>query len=150
MTADREAHLQLVEVSPFDLDELVAASRALYRDEGVVPPPALKLRVDLHERLQRGQARALLFRCGTDAPPLAFALLSRRGRRAHIEQFRVEPGLRRSGWGRRCVLALLDGPLADAEQVCVRVLEDNEPARAFWAALGFGAGRLALEVHPRP
>lgn len=148
--ADRGAQLQLVELSPFDLDELVAASRALYRDEGVTAPPAQQLRVTLHRRLASGAACALLFRCGDDAPAVAFALLSRHGRSVRIEQFRVARAVRRSGWGRRCIHALLEGPLADAEQVCVRVLEDNDAARAFWAAVGFGTGRLALEVHARP
>lgn len=141
--------LELVEVSPFDLDELVAASLALYVDEGVAPPPAVNLRVSLHRRL-RGDARALLFRSARDAPTLAFALTSREGERARIEQFRVEPSARRAGWGRRCIRALLEGPLADAAEVRVRVLEDNAAGRAFWAALGFGAGRLRLEVLPRP
>lgn len=151
MAATDRAHPppHLEEVSPFDLDALVTSSQALYRDEGVTPPPIVSLRVQLHRRL-RGDARALLFRSDANGPPLAFALFSREAGRVRIEQFRVEPRARRAGWGRRCITALLEGPLADAASVQVRVLEDNAGARAFWTALGFGTGRLRLEVHARP
>lgn len=141
--------LLLEEVSPFELEEIVAASRALYRDEGVAAPSAVTLSVRLHQRLL-ADARGVLFRTDAEAPSIAFALHSQRGREARIEQFRVAPASRRAGWGRRCVQALLEGALADADEVRVRVLEDNAAAFAFWTALGFGSGRLVLEVHPRP
>ena len=138
-------------VDPFDLDELVAASRALFVDEGSEPPGDRAHRVTLHRRLQR-DARAWLFRSAPGTPVIAFALASHRDDRTgtRLEQFRVEPAVRRLGWGRRCVNALLGGPLAGATSVEVRVLEDNPGAVAFWRALGFGHGTRRLAIEPRP
>ena len=141
--------LRLEAVDPFDLDALVAASRALYADEGVPSPPERSLRIHLHRRLL-GEARAALFRTPPEAAPVAFALWAPRGEAVRIEQFRVVPELRRRGWGRHCVEALLGGPLAGAPRVEVRVLADNRAAIAFWRALGFGAERRALAVLPGP
>jgi ribosomal protein S18 acetylase RimI-like enzyme len=150
---DHGDDLALERVRPYDLDVLVAASRALFVDEGVEPPGERAHRVTLHRRLQT-DAEAILFRPRAGAAPLAFALLSRPGPetagQARIEQFRVEADQRRRGWGRRCVEALLAGPLAAATIVEVRVLDDNGPAIAFWQALGFASGDRRLAIEPRP
>ena len=61
-----------------------------------------------------------------------------------IEQFRVEADVRHG-----CVAAsrLLVGPLASAETVEVRVLQDNAPALAFCTAKGSNRGRESCAVY---
>jgi len=141
--------LMLRHLTPWELDLLAPASRALYVDEGVAPPALPALRIALHRRLIAGARGMLFLTPDLSGELVAFALISGR-RQARIEQFRVEPMRRRGGWGRRCIQMLLTETLANAESVHVRVLADNPVGIAFWRALGFGEGCRYLEVMPRP
>ena len=147
--------LSLERVDRWALDALVRAATALLEDEGARAPTPHAMKLRLHRRLSAG-GRAWFFHSEDRIAPVAFALCSPPGARERIEQFRVEPDVRRCGWGGRCVQALLDGPLASAANVEVRVLEDNAPARAFWQRIGFRTHdedprtRLRLSVQARP
>ena len=153
--SNKQSSLICERVDRWALDTLVHAARALLEDEGAQAPSMHGLRLRLHRRLSTG-GRAWIFRTPDRTPPIAFALCSSAGTRVRIEQFRVEADVRRHGWGRRCVKALLVGPLASAETVEVRVLEDNAPALAFWHSEGFRTevenpvARLRMSIRNRP
>eukprot|EP00727_Mastigamoeba_balamuthi_P011436 m51a1_g6915 putative n-alpha-acetyltransferase 50 isoform x1 (159) ;mRNA; r:130446-131010 len=115
----------------------VAYRDAFYRDLLALPPPSrLALQCEEAGRVEGAiLCSAEGGGCGVEATLLSLA---------------VAPGSRRRGVGGRLVAAALEwAARAGARELRVHVQEDNEGARAFYAALGFAEVRLLRGYYRR-
>jgi predicted GNAT family acetyltransferase len=134
-----EQRLELQVASTADLDQVVAASAAMAREEAQDDPQARNpelFRSRIHDRLTRGrdficlEKNQLLFKTNV-------AALSPMG--GQIEGIFTVPSHRGRGIGRRGTAAVTTWVLERAQRAVLLVNEDNEPARRLYETLGYRA-----------
>jgi len=134
-TADR---LPLVEAALPHLDRLIEASAAMAREEAQDDPQARNPAL-FHERIKARVARGRDFVHMRDAQTLVFkgnisALCDVGGQ---LEGIYTSPDFRRRGYGRRGTTALTSLVLERTPRAYLLVNDDNAPARALYASLGY-------------
>ncbi len=67
----------------------------------------------------------------------------------YLRQFFVARGKRRDGIGREAVRLLFDEIFPPDKRIIVTALSQNEPALAFWSAVGFDQYCVSFERLPR-
>ena len=129
-----------------DLDLLSEWNHQLIRDEGHRNPmsPA-----ELRERMKvwlAGEYAAVIFRL--DGDPVAYALYRESAGEVYLRHLFVDRRHRRRGIGRQVVTVLRERIWPRDRRLTVEVLVSNEPALAFWKAVGYVPYSLALEIMP--
>jgi lincosamide nucleotidyltransferase A/C/D/E len=136
---------------PLDLPLLARLNAQLILDEGHPNPMGRRA---LEERMRGWLAssyRAVLFFDGDSVA--AYALFQpldacRGAARVHLRHFFVVRASRRRGTGRAAIACLRSEIWPRDAEVTLEVLVDNEPARAFWVAVGFAAYAIGFEAGP--
>lgn len=75
-----------------------------------------------------------------DNEPVAIALITRRGNRARLAAFAIQPGWRGKGLTKPMLGALFAG-LKDVTSLSLEVIRENAPAIALYESLGFSIAR---------
>lgn len=132
--------------SAVDYPLLALWNHQLIRDEGHRNPmtPA-----ELEERmcgwLKSGEYLALIFNDGNE--DVAYALFRETKEEIYLRQFFVVRNRRREGIGRRAIQFLFNY-WPHNKRWSVSVLVHNQPALAFWRAVGYKDYVLNLEITP--
>lgn len=127
-----------------DLDRLADWNRQLIEDERADNPMDAS---QLRERMRGWLAasyRAVIFEI--DAQPVGYALYLPDEDGIYPRQLFVDRAQRRRGIGRRAVERLRTQVFPSGTRVTLRVLVHNEPALAFWRALGFADHAVTLAL----
>ena len=114
------------------------------------PPDAIPLN-RLLERMQRWLSQrheAVVF--SVQDQVVAYALYEEGKYNLGLQQFFVVPDRRRTGIGRRCFEVLRSEYWPHNKRISLEVLTDNEPAVAFWRAMGFRNYSLEMVISPDP
>ena len=131
------------EMSVSDYDEV----RALWESSDGIEIGDIDSRQDILRFLERNPGLSFVAREGGEL--VGVVLCSHDGRRGYIDQLAVRPSHRRQGIGRslvaRCLFHLMR---LGIRRWNLFVLEDNQPAIAFWQALGW-AERVELVTMSR-
>lgn len=107
-----------------------------------------ELRLAAAEREKRmrgwlaGEYQAVLFL--DDSAPVGYALFRPNEHGVYLRQFYVERGRRRQGIGRAALELLRQEIWPSGSQVTLEVLVGNQPALAFWRAVGFSDYALTM------
>ena len=83
-----------------------------------------------------------------DSGVLAYALYREEEDHLYLRQFFVQRHRRKSGIGRQCIKTLFSDIWPKNKRITVDVLCHNQPAIAFWRAVGFTDYCLTLESSP--
>ena len=135
---------ELVPAAAFDHATLAALVTAVYRDYWF---PVVLDDAGFRRMVETSDIELELSRVAViDGEPAGVTLVARRGREGWIGGMGVTSEHRRHGLGRAMLTsALAAAREAGVERLRLEVLEQNEPARALYAELGFGHVR-DLEV----
>lgn len=134
--------------TPADAGLLAAMNLALIRDEGHrnrMTPQELESRM---AGWLMSDYRAIVFE--EPSAPVGYALFRDEPDHIYLRQFYVKPERRREGIGREAIQWLRANAWRDATQIRLDVLIGNEPAIAFWRAVGFGDYCLTMEFEQNP
>lgn len=129
-----------------DYPVLALWNHQLIRDEGHRNPMT---QAELEERmrgwLQSGEYHAMIFKAGNE--DVAYALFRETKEEIYLRQFFVVRNRRREGIGRRAIQFLFNY-WPHNKRWSVSVLVNNQPALAFWRAMGYIDYVLNLEITP--
>ncbi len=124
----------MCEIEPFDPSHYDAARALWVRSPGVGLSSA-DSRIEIGRFLARNPGLSLV--ALDEGSLVATVLVGHDGRRGLIHHLAVDEGARHRGLGRRLVGQALQRLGAAGIAKChLLVFEANEPARAFWAAIG--------------
>ena len=129
-----------------DLNLLAEWNHQLIRDEGHRNPMS---RLELRKRMRGWLANeytAVIF--SLDDEPVAYALYRESAGEVYLRHLLVDRRHRRRGIGRQVVTVLRERIWPRDRRLTVEVLVSNEPAVAFWKAVGYVPYSLALEILP--
>ena len=132
--------------TPADCPLLAELNHQLIRDEGHRNPMTIP---QLEARMRTWLAdayRAVLFE--EAGAVVAYALFREQPEEIYLRQLFVVRGRRRQGLGRQAVGLLRAHVWPKAKRLTVEVLVANEPAVAFWRAVGYSDYSLTLEILP--
>ena len=136
--------MQVRTATEADVGMLAVFNRQLMQDEG--HGKRMRLAV-LEERMRtwlRQEYAAIIFE--VDAVPVAYALYRQDADSIYLRQFFVDRQHRRSGIGRQAMHVLLRQVWPPGWRITVEVLVNNQPAYAFWKAIGFQDYAITLEM----
>lgn len=127
--------MQLCRATDADLPLLAVMNGRLLEDES----HGLRLTGGELEKRMRGwlagEYQAVLF---IDEPaPVGYALFRPDEHGIYLRQFYVERGRRRQGIGRKAIELLRQEIWPPGTRITLEVLVGNQPAQAFWRAMGF-------------
>jgi GNAT superfamily N-acetyltransferase len=129
-----------------DIELLGRLNQELIRDEGHRNPMSVH---DLVERMSQwlaGDYTAILFE--ENGAVVAYALYCEKPDEVHLRQLFVVRDRRRNGIGRQSIEILRSEIWPKTKRLTVDVLVRNEPALAFWRAVGYRDYSLTLEIMP--
>jgi GNAT superfamily N-acetyltransferase len=129
-----------------DVERLAVLNHQLIRDEGhrnrmSIPELAERMR----GWLAAGYAAAIF---ESEGETVAYALFRERPDEVYLRQLYVVRERRRQGIGRAAMEILRDQIWPTGKRLTVDVLVKNEPAVAFWHAVGYRDYALTLEILP--
>jgi len=129
-----------------DCPLLAELNHQLIRDEGhrnAMTVPQLERRM---RDFLAGEYQAVIFE--KDGAVVAYALFREQPDEIYLRQLLVVRQKRRQGIGRMAVRLLLSQIWPINKRLTVEVLVANEPAIAFWHAVGYKDYALTLEIMP--
>jgi len=133
--------------SAADCPMLAVMNRQLIQDEGHRNPMNI---AQLEERmcgwLTSGEYKAVIFE--EQGEPVAYALFSETETEIHLRQFFVIREQRHQGVGSDAMQKLFSNYWTNRKRWTVSVLTNNQPAVAFWHAMGYADYALTLEIMP--
>lgn len=132
--------------TPDDCGLLAELNHQLIQDEGHRNPTTLP---QLEQRMGgflAGEYQAVLYEEAGEV--VAYALFREQAEEIYLRQLFVVRHRRRHGIGRRAVEILRSQVWPRTKRLTVEVLVANEPALAFWRAVGYVDYALTLEVMP--
>jgi ribosomal protein S18 acetylase RimI-like enzyme len=103
----------------------------------------------LEERMSRwlsGAFRAVIFSQREDV--VAYALFREDEYELHVQQFFVLPSFRRQGIGTHCFSILRSEYWPGDKRLSLEVETENQPALAFWHAMGYRDYAIYMEIRP--
>jgi GNAT superfamily N-acetyltransferase len=80
---------------------------------------------------------------------IAYALYQDEPTQIYLRQFFVARDRRRAGLGRQAINILLTQIWPRSKRLTVSVLFHNQPAMAFWKAVGYTEYSMTLEIQPK-
>lgn len=129
-----------------DCPLLAELNQQLIRDEGHRNPMTVP---ELEQRMKRWLSEdytAVLFECEKEV--VAYTLFREQPEEIYLRHLFVIPSRRRMGVGRTAVQMLHSRLWRRNKRLTVGVLVSNEPAVAFWRAVGYRDYSLTLEILP--
>jgi len=130
-----------------DAPLLARMNYQLIQDEGHPNPMTL---AELTDRMRQWLASAykgIIFE--DERGVIAYALYQDEPTQIYLRQFFVARERRRSGFGRKAMNLLFEDIWPGDRRLTVSVLCHNQPARAFWKAMGYTEYSLTLEIAPK-
>lgn len=125
---------------------LAELNHQLIQDEGHRNPMTLP---ELQHRMRRWLSEnytAVLFEEGAEV--VAYALFREESEEIYLRHLFVNRSRRREGIGRNAIEILRSRVWPTNKRLTVSVLTSNEPAMAFWRAVGYHDYSLTLEILP--
>jgi GNAT superfamily N-acetyltransferase len=129
-----------------DLELLGRLNHELIRDEGHRNPMSVPELVERMSQWLAGEYTAILFE--EQGAVVAYALYCEKPDEVHLRQLFVVRERRRNGIGQRSIEILRSKIWPKTKRLTVDVLVHNEPALAFWRAVGYRDYSLTLEIVP--
>jgi predicted acetyltransferase len=129
-----------------DTELLGRLNHELIRDEGHRNPMSVPQLVERMSHWLAAEYAAILFE--QDGAVVAYALYRVHPAEVHLRQLFVVRDRRRQGIGRRAIDILRSEIWPKTKRLTVDVLTHNEPAIAFWRAVGYRDYSLTLEITP--
>jgi predicted acetyltransferase len=129
-----------------DIELIGRLNHELIRDEGHYNPMSAPELVERMSQWLAGDYTAILFE--ENGAVVAYALYGDNPEEVHLRQLFVVRDRRREGIGRRSIEILRSEIWPKTKRLTVDVLVHNEPALAFWRAVGYRDYSLTLEIVP--